>query len=58
MGTNNTQALGVSVFLLAFVMIALGMSLGGSLPLLLGGVVLLGISGVVFLRAKPWEEED
>ena len=58
MGTNRTQAVGVSLFLVAFVLIAAGMAAGGSLLPLLLGLVLLGISSALFLKAKPWEHEE
>ncbi len=58
MGANRTQALGVAVFLLAFVIIAAGMALGGSLPLILIGLGLLAVSFGFSLRAKPWEQVE
>ena len=58
MGANRTQAVGVSGFLAAFVVIAAGMAAGGSLSLILLGLVLLGGAFALFLRAKPWEHEE
>jgi glucose dehydrogenase len=58
MGTNSTQAFGVALFLIAFTLISVGMSRGGSFFFILPGLVLLGISGAVFLRAKSLEQED
>ena len=58
MGTNSTQAFGVALFLAAFTLIAAGMPMGGSLLLILPGLVLLGISGAVLLRAKRLEGEE
>ena len=58
MGANRTQAVGVTSFLAAFVFIAAGMAAGGNLLLILLGLVLLGISFAVFLKAKPWEHEE
>jgi hypothetical protein len=58
MGANPTQALGVALFLLSFVVMAGAMSMGGNLPLLLISLVILGVSGGVFLRAKPWEQRE
>ena len=58
MGANRTQALSVSVFLAAFVFIACGMALGGSLMLILLGVGLLGVSFAASLKAKPWEHME
>jgi hypothetical protein len=58
MGTNSTQAFGVMLFLVAFTLIAAGMAMGGSLLSILAGLVLLGISGAVFLRAKSLDHEE
>ncbi len=58
MGTNSTQAFGVALFLVAFTLIAAGMAMGGSLLLILPGLVLLAISGAVLLRAKSLEHEE
>ena len=58
MGTNSIQAFGVTFFLIAFTVIAAGMSRGCSLLLILPGLVLLGISGAVLLRAKSLEQEE
>jgi hypothetical protein len=58
MGANRTQAVAVASFLAAFVLIAGGMAAGGNLWLILFGLVLLGVSCAVFLRAKPWEHEE
>ncbi len=58
MGSNSTQALGVTIFLASFVLIAAGMAMGGSVFLILAGLVLLGISMAVFLKAKPLEHEE
>ena len=55
MGANPTQALGVAVFLIAFVFIAAGLAAGGSLLWILLGLVLLVVSLGIFYRAKPWE---
>ena len=58
MGANTTQALGVSVFLIAFVLISAGMAMGGSLVLILLGLVLLAVSMGILLKAKPWEHME
>jgi hypothetical protein len=58
MGANATQALGVTLFLIAFVIIAAAMAAGGSiLPLIVGLAVLAG-SAAVFTKAKPWEHRE
>lgn len=58
MGTNTTQAFGVALFLVAFTVIAAGMSRGGSVLLILPGLALVGISGAVLLRAKSLEHGE
>jgi hypothetical protein len=58
MGTNSTQAFGVAFFLIAFVVIAAGMSMGGSLLFILPGLALLGIGVAVLLRAKSLDHEE
>ena len=55
MGANPTQAQGVALFLIAFVLIAAGLAADiGYLSLLLGLAILVG-SIVLFLKCKPWE---
>jgi hypothetical protein len=56
MGANPTQAVGVALFLIAFVMLA-GALAGGGILLAIGFVVLLGISIAMFLKCKPWEHQ-
>jgi hypothetical protein len=58
MGSNSTQALGVIVFVLAFVMMAAGAALGGNLLLILLAVALLAASVGIFLNVKPWENRE
>jgi glucose dehydrogenase len=58
MENNSTQAFGVTLFLIAFTLMAAGMRMGGSLLLILPGLVLLGIGGVVLRRAKSLEHEE
>lgn len=57
MGSNPTQAVGITVFLVAFTLIAAGLAMG-SILLLLPGLVLLGVSCGVFLKCKPWEHAE
>ena len=58
MGANRTQAVGVSVFLAAFVLIAAGMAAGGSLLLISPRSGAAGRRRIaLFLRAKPWEHD-
>jgi len=58
MGANPKQASGLLFFLLAFVLIAAGMAMSGNLLLILLGIVLLGVSVMIFLKAKPLENEE
>jgi hypothetical protein len=55
MGANPTQALGLAVFLISFVIISAALAMGGSLLLILLGIVLLGVAFGILLKAKPWE---
>ena len=57
MGANSTQALGILVFLLAFVLVAAAMA-GGGLLAAAGAVVLLAVSIFLFLKCKPWEHQE
>lgn len=57
MGSNPTQAVGITIFLVAFTTIAAGLAMGSILLLLLG-LVLLGVSCGVFLKCKPWEHAE
>ncbi len=56
MGANPTQAVGIALFLIAFVMLA-GALAGGGILLVIGFVVLLGISIAMFMKCKPWEHQ-
>ena len=56
MGANPTQAVGIALFLIAFVMLA-GALAGGGILLVLGFLVLLGASIAMFLKCKPWEQQ-
>jgi hypothetical protein len=58
MGANPKQASGLLFFLLAFVVIAAGFAMSGNLLLILIGIVLLGVSVMIFLKAKPLEHEE
>ena len=56
MGANPTQAVGIALFLIAFVLLA-GAMAGGGILYVLGFVVLLGISVAMFMKAKRWEDQ-
>lgn len=58
MGANSTQAAGVLIFLLAFVILAAAMAAGGNLFLILTAVAALAVAAGIFLRAKSWEREE
>jgi hypothetical protein len=56
MGANPTQAIGITLFLIAFVLLA-GAMAGGGILCLVGFLLLLGISVATFMKAKPWENQ-
>ena len=58
MGSNPTQAQGFLLFMTGFTLTAAGFSIGGNLLLVVGGVVVMGVSIALFLKCKPWEEEE
>ncbi len=58
MGANSTQAVGLLIFLLAGVALAVGIALGGSFPLIILALVLLAASAGVLLRIKSREHEE
>jgi len=58
MGANPKQALALIVFLVAFVALATAFYLGGTIIVLLLGLVLLGVSLTISLKAKPLEHID
>lgn len=57
MGANRTQALGILVFLLAFVFISCAFAGGGMLAAV-GGIVLLAAAVYLFQKCKPWEHRS
>ena len=58
MGANSTQAAGLLVFLLAFVVLAADLACGGNPVLTALGLGMLGLSAGIFLRARPWEHQE
>jgi len=58
MGANPTQAQGITLFLIAFTLIATGFAAGGSVMYLLGGVALLVVACAIFMKCKPWEHRE
>jgi hypothetical protein len=57
MGANSTQAVGVTVFLLGFTALPVGLARGGIIYYLLA-LVLLGVSVAIFLKCKPLENAE
>jgi hypothetical protein len=58
MGSNSTQAIGVTLFLAAFALVSAGFMAGGSALLILLGIAALGGSSAVLFKAKPWEHKE
>ncbi len=58
MGSNPVQAQGVLAFVVAFVFLAAAIAAGGNLILFLVAVASFGVSGVLFLKCKPWEHRE
>ena len=58
MGANPTQAQGIVLFLLAFVLIAAGLASGGSILYIVIGLALLAGSCGLFMKCKPWENRE
>jgi VIT1/CCC1 family predicted Fe2+/Mn2+ transporter len=58
MGANKTQAQGVVLFLVAFVLIAAGLAADYSVIMLLAGLAALGAAMALFARCKPWEHSE
>jgi hypothetical protein len=57
MGANSTQAVGVTIFLLAFTALSVGLARGGVIYFLLT-LALLGVSVAIFLKCKPLENAE
>ena len=55
MGSHSKQALGITVFLLAFVALSAGIA-GGGIVLYLAFLVLLGVSIALMRKCKSMEE--
>jgi hypothetical protein len=58
MGANSTQAQGLALFFIAFVLIAGGLAENISFLYILVGLVSLGASIALFLKCKPWEHKE
>jgi len=58
MGANPTQAQALVLFFVAFALIALGLAADISYVALILGILLLGVSAMLFLKCKPWEHTE
>jgi hypothetical protein len=58
MGANKTQAQAVALFLVAFVLIAVGLAADISVIALAAGFIVLGVSMAIFAKCKPWEHSE
>jgi uncharacterized membrane protein len=58
MGSNPTQAYGFIAFFVAFVVLAGAFASGGNIALVVVAIVLLGVSVVISLKCKPWENGE
>jgi 4-hydroxybenzoate polyprenyltransferase len=58
MGSNPTQAQGVILFFVGFALIAVGLAAAINLIAVILGVLVLGISITLFLKCKPWEQNE
>ncbi len=57
MGSNSTQAVGIVLFLIAFVLLAAGMA-GGGIILWVAGLVVLGAAAFYFMKDKPTQVSE
>jgi hypothetical protein len=57
MGANSTQAVGVTVFLLSFTLLSVGIARGGVMYYLFA-LVLLGVSLAILMKCKPLENAE
>jgi high-affinity Fe2+/Pb2+ permease len=58
MGANPTQAQAVALFLVAFTLIAGGFAGNIGWIYMILGLLVLAISIMLFLKAKPWEHNE
>jgi hypothetical protein len=55
MGANPTQAQAAVLFLVGFTFISVGLAQAYGVIWLVLGVIALALSGVLFMKCKPWE---
>ena len=58
MGANPTQAQGVVLFLIAFLLISVGLAADINYIALAVGLLALGGSVMLFRKCKPWEHSE
>ena len=58
MGANATQGTAVLIFLVAFTLLGLAFYYGANILLILISLAVFGASVSMFLKCKPWENED
>jgi hypothetical protein len=58
MGSHSMQAVSLTVFLLAVLVLCAGLAMGGSILLILVGAAALGVSAVLFRKCKQMEESQ
>ena len=58
MGANPTQAHGAALFLIAVLLISVGLAENIGVIWVLLGLAAFAISIVVFLKCKPWEHNE
>ena len=58
MGANSTQARGVALFFIGFILISGGLAANIGYLYLLIGLLLVGASFALFAKCKPWEHKE
>ena len=58
MGANPTQAQGVCLFFIGFILIAAGFAADVNYLALALGFASVGASIILFLKCKPWEHNE
>ena len=58
MGANPTQAQGLVLFLIAFALISAGFAADINYIAVIVGLLVLGVSVMLFLKCKPWEHNE
>ena len=58
MGANPTQAQGVVLFFIAFVLLASGFAAGGNFMYIIAGLAMLAGACALFMKCKPWEHRE